>query len=404
MSGRAPTLTALDGRARRYCLLCALAAGAVVVGALGLRPRSVWPPLFLAWVFWLGVSLGCAGIALLHRLTGGRWGLSIERDLVAATWALPAMALVGVLMLAGHPVITGFESPESAPETAALHGATHGPGVAALNAQQQRYFRPVWVLVRGVAYFAGWIGCAWLAFHRHRELAGTAVRRLSPRLSAIGLIVFWGAGSFATFDWLMSLDPDWYSTVYGALHLMGFVVSGMAFVILMRALGGLPAAAEESRQRTHDLGNLLLAFNLLWVYLAFCQWLIVWSADLPFESAWYLRRLHGFWSATALLLVCFHFVVPFALLLSRDLKRDAQRLGIVAGLLLLARVMDLAWNILPAVEGVTAATGVLLPVALAGVGGLWGFSYLSALRILPELPLAAEEGIGPQSAHSEAIP
>src|SRR5262249_20178246 len=157
-----------------------------------------------------------------------------------------------------------------------------------------------------------------------------------------GLLLMGFTITFSSIDWAMSLDPHWFSTVYGVLFMVGNALSAMALMILMVALLGdqEPLARVLEASHVHDLGKLLFAFTMLWAYISVSQWIIIWSANLPEETPWYLRRLRGGWQYVALAIVLFHFVLPFLLLLSRNLKRDARRLAMVAGLLLVARVVD----------------------------------------------------------------
>ncbi|REJ88225.1 MAG: hypothetical protein DWQ29_08610 [Planctomycetota bacterium] len=350
--------TSLAAPWKTPCLIAGLVGAAVCAAGALIQPGQFWPGYLTAFVFWLGVGLGSLGIALLHRLTGGRWGWSVSRPLVAGAETIPVLFLLSLPLALSLPTLYAFGGDDS-------HSS--------LNAQQELYFLLPFFFGRAALYFVVWnilsFGVS-RAYKRDREhgVTGGGARR-----AALGLIVFWLLASFAVFDWIMSVDPGWYSTIYGAQHTMGFAVSAFAFAIIVRHFSG--RAASEPDARTQDLGSMLLAFNLLWVYFAFSQFFLIWSADLPIENTWYLRRSEGLWAAAAPTLAVVHFVVPFALLLSQDVKAHSRRLAGVAALLLAARLIDLTWCIVPACDVAGAMTAVYGLAAFIALGGLWLFVF-----------------------------
>src|SRR5262249_51226719 len=201
-------------------------------------------------------------------------------------------------------------------------------------------------------YFAVWNALTYFLNEwslRQDETGDPAIARRMQLLSAGGLVAYGLTITFASFDWLMSLDPHWYSTIYGVLIMGGQGLGAMAFLIAVLAwlsrrppLDRIVVAAHF-----HDLGNLLLAFVMLWAYFSFSQYLIIWAGNLPHEISWYLNRLNTGWRAIGLVLVLFHFAVPFCLLLSRVVKREPQMLVKVAVGILIARMIDLFWLIAP---------------------------------------------------------
>jgi hypothetical protein len=216
------------------------------------------------------------------------------------------------------------------------------------------------------------------------------------RVSAPGLLLLVLTVTLASVDWIMSLDPHWYSTIFGLFIVVGQALSALAFTIAVLALiarsgalGGLLQAGHF-----HDLGKLMLAFVMLWAYLAFSQFLIIWSGNLPEEIPWYIERIRGAWGAVALLLVIGHFALPFALLLSRDLKRHGNLLSRVAIFVIAMRLVDLIWLVAPTFsygEG-EAHPGFSLPVHWMdivlpiGLAGLWLFLFARHLRSRALLP------------------
>lgn len=358
-----------------------MVGGAGTVGCIGLAamtPSSFWPTYLVAVLFVLGISLGCLGLSLLHQMTGGQWGFAIARNLVAGTAALP-LALLFIVPLvfgAGH-IYSWLDSTEA---------------VELLNRHQRAYFN-LWAWGgRAIIYSTVWGLLSWMVVSRYGLLSRTGLVEdwfATPRISALGLIALSLTTTFAMIDWVMSLDPRWMSTIYSAIVMMGFVVSSMAFVLVMQLFPqpeiGLPVDAKSVKARALDLGNLLMAFLLLWVYFAASQFLIIWSGDLPVETTWYQRRLVGIWPGFGLLLILFHFIIPFGSLLSRDVKTSSIAVAAVAGDLLVLRVVDMAWTILPACRMDGYWWTICLPVALIAVCGLWFGVFLSQRAALPPL-------------------
>ncbi|MDB5343949.1 MAG: hypothetical protein JWP89_2326 [Schlesneria sp.] len=353
--------------------------GAIVCVAMAvLIPSNFWPAYLVSVLFVIGISLGCLGLSLLHQLTGGQWGLEIARNLVAGTAAFPLAALLILPLILGAPHTYPWLDSARATEL--------------LNRHQQIYFE-VWVWGgRAVIYLFVWGLLSRMVVRRYGVLCRTgAINRwcATPRLSSLGLIGLSLTTTFAMIDWVMSLEPRWTSTIFAAMLMMGFVVSGMAFVLMMQSLpnslAGLPADAKSADARALDLGNLLMAFLLLWVYFAVSQFLIIWSGDLPIETTWYQRRLTGLWPGFGLLLVLFHFILPFGCLLSRDVKTSPMAVAFVTGDLLIMRLVDLVWTIIPACRVGGNWWMLCLPFALMTVCSAWFSIFLRLRNTLPPL-------------------
>lgn len=361
------------GRRKQFGLLIGIVAGAVCIGAAVLEPGAFWPAYLVAVIFVLGIGLGSLGIALLHQLTGGRWGWAVLRELVACAQTIP----IAIILLL--PLAVGADH---------LYPWRDDSYFQELPASQQMYFEPGFWLGRAAAYFAIWILLTYfIARTYHATSASDDPDRwhASARLSAWGLIVLWITATFAAFDWMMALEPAWLSTIYGAIVMMGFAVSGLAFQLVIRPFLKPVGPSDPSDQSTPDLATLLLAFLLVWVYLAFSQFFIIWHGDLPVEGVWYHRRSAGVWGLLGTSLLIFHFVVPFVLLLSRDLKRQPQTVAKVAAGLVFMRLLDLAWFILPAFEETYAEWLLLLPVSVLAAGGLCLAGFLNRRERLPVL-------------------
>jgi hypothetical protein len=324
---------------------------------------------------------------MIHHLSGGLWGLVIRRLLEAGTRTLLVVALLFI------PVALGMGR---------LYPWVH-PGEDKLLQYKAVYLNVPFFLGRAAFYFAAWLTLAHFLNKWSRQLDEGEDPKVSRRLQGLsggGLIVLGLTITFSSVDWAMSLAPHWFSTIYGMLFMVGQVLSAMALVIVLLAyLGGEKPLSEAVRPgHVHDLGKLLLAFVMLWAYVNLSQFLITWSGNLAEEASFYIHRLQGGWQWVALALVVFHFALPFLLLLSRDLKRDARLLGLLAAGVFLVRLLDLYWLVAPDLTGhgheavgLGVAVHWLDVAAPLGVGGIWLFFFAQALRDRPLLPVGDPE-------------
>ena len=211
-------------------------------------------------------------------------------------------------------------------------------------------------------------------------------------LSAPGLGIYALTVTFASIDWVMSLEPHWYSTLYGLLFIVAQTLSALAFAILVIALLATDSsiASIVTPGRFHDLGNLLLAFVMLWAYLGFSQFLIIWSGNLAEEVPWYLHRTQGGWEWMAILLIVFHFALPFVLLLLRVTKRKRRSLARVASVICSMQVVNMFWLVAPALHPSQLSVHWLDVLAPIGIGGLWLAVFIRHLRGRSVIPLAAQ--------------
>jgi hypothetical protein len=203
-------------------------------------------------------------------------------------------------------------------------------------------------------------------------------------------LIFWGFSvTFMAVDWVLSLDPHWFSTIFGMLFMVGQGLSSMAFLIaLMVVLSRRRPMSEVLTPRhLHDLGKFLLALVMVWAYFSFSQFLIIWAGNLPEEIPWYLERLRGGWQYVALALVLGHFALPFALLLSRDLKRNYKLLAGIAIFVLFMRMVDLYWLVAPDFRKGPFSVSWMDFAAPAGMGGIWLAYFLIQLGERPLMPL-----------------
>jgi hypothetical protein len=327
---------------------------------------------------------------MIHQLSGGAWGVVTRRTFGAASRVIPVLTLMFV------PIALGLSQ---------LYEWTHGDVMAAdpILSGKTAYLNTPFFLLRAVLYFAVWNAIVYFLNRWSLEQDRNPDPRLARRmqlLSGGGLVAYGLTTTFAAFDWLMSLDPHWYSTIYGVLLMGGQGLSALAFLIL--ALAWLsrrePLNTIVVPTHFHDLGNLMLAFVMLWAYFSFSQYLIIYSGNLPEEITWYTRRLNNGWRLVGIALVVFHFAVPFLVLLSRAVKRNPQLLVKVAAGIIVVRLIDLWWLIAPEFHHERFALSwldLLLPLSLASI---WMGCFVWQLRgraLIPVHDPQFHETVGP---------
>jgi len=375
-----PVAEAIQTRSIFIGLLGTVAA---IAGAF-LSPDSFYSAYLTSFMFWLGLSLGCMAILMLYHLVGGGWGTVIRRILEAGMMTLPLMFALFVPILLHLPKLYFWARPEvlSDPKT--------DPKILEIAGS---YLNFNGILTRYIMYFVIWIAMAFLLNKWSSEqdsTAGQSTLRFRA-LSSIGLVIYSLTISFAVIDWVMSLQARWISTIYGLLFVAGEALSAFCFcVVIETILSKRKAMPYLTDTEVHDHGKFMLAFTMLWAYFNFSQWLIIWAGNLPEEIPWYVRRMQGGWEHVGLFLVVFGFAVPFALLLSRQLKRKAATLVRLATWIMIIRIVDIYWHIEPAVHKEFHLSWVLFAI-LAGMGGLWMAYFFRNLRSRPLLAVNAPQ-------------
>ena len=361
----------------------ALIAGAFFLLALlvfaFIDRKQFFQAYLIGWTFWTGIAVGSLALLMLQHLTGGGWGFVIRRSLEAATRTLPFMAILFIpIILGAHDVYHHWLDPEEVAKHAVVEF-------------KKPYLNLPFFIVRTVIYFGAWIALAFflnkwsLAQDRTADNTYTKKMRL---LSGPGMVLLIFTVTFASVDWYMSLEPEWFSTIYGFIWVAAWALSALAFVIAVMA----NLSKEEPMRRIvaplhfHDLGKLLLALVMLWSYFAFSQYLIIWSGNLPEETGYYIHRTHGAWGAVIILIGILHFAAPFLFLLSRNFKRKPGKLVLVAGLILLMRMVDLLWMLVPAFKEEHRWVWLDL-IALLGFGGGWLALFTWQLSKRPLIPI-----------------
>ncbi|HYT89508.1 MAG TPA: hypothetical protein VEL76_12450 [Gemmataceae bacterium] len=359
--------------------LCAL-------GAL-LDPTQFFRSWLFAFVFWLAFPLGGLVILMIQHQTGGRWGLMLRRPLEAAAMTLPVLAAAFV------PVAFGVYHLYRWADLDALPSAER-----TVLAHKQGYLNVPFFLIRSAVYFAVWIGVAWRLQRWSDELDrhyDKAIARRMQIISGPGLVLYGLTITFAAIDWIMSLEPHWYSSIFGAMiagaQLLPAFAAGIIALVWLSSRP--PVAGAMTPTLWGDLGNLLLAFVMIWAYLTFSQFLLIWSGNLKEEIPWYLNRITGGWEVLGWGLILFYFAMPFAVLLSRNFKRDPYRLVWVAGAVVVMHLVYVYWLIAPAFGGHGPGSRPHFSIhwldaaALLAIGGVWLAAFLWRLQQRPLLPL-----------------
>lgn len=426
---------------------------AMIIGAIGLIftlvglliwPDSAMKSYLWAFLYWAAIPVGSLAFLMIQHLTGGSWGLVSRRFFEAASWLIVLIAVFAIPIVIAAALGKGVFYPWTG------HEPQYGHAVNEQHLAFKKFWLTPWFFVaRTIIYFAIWTilafyFCAWSG---REDRSGTNAKFAwkARFISGPGILIGSLAINFAFIDWVMTIDPAWYSTMFGVLYVVGSGLEAMAFIIIaMRLLAEVrPLRNVLSPQTLNDLGNLMFAFTMLWAYVNFSQFLIMWSGNISEETPYYYFRNKGSWGAVALFIVIFHFFTPFLILLWRRVKRDIRTLAMVALLVLVVRSVDLFWIVKPMffqrttwmqpLEGAQMSEGpkqentnaghaaeqtdgshsqpgkaVMPPLrsvaegmnlfdlpAIAGIGGVWIAAFIWRLKQRPILPpndprLAAE--------------
>ncbi len=357
--------------------MMAAVAGAVLTG-IGFTMAGAdrfYEAYLVAWIYWTGVGLGSLALLMLQHLSGGAWGVVIRRILEAAARTLPAMAVLGLPILAGM---------------GHLYHWTH-PTTDAAILDKAAYLNVPFFIGRYIFYFAVWSFLAQRLSAWSAEQDRTGDPALATKMSSLsggGLVVFFLTVTFAVVDWTMSINPHWFSTMWGFLYIVGQGLSALAFAVFMlaRLSRERPMDHVVNPSHFHDLGKLLFAFIMLWAYLSFSQFLIIYSANTQEEIPHYFVRSQHGWQWVGWTLVIFHFVLPYVLLLARDIKRDWSRVSRIALGVVAIRFVDYYWHVAPEFHHEGLSFGLIdlaLPVAIGGVFVMLFAMQLKGRSLLP---------------------
>ncbi len=365
-----------------------LALGVGVIGSLVLllggyfNPEQGLRSYLIGFIFWGGIGIGSLGLLLLQHLTGGAWGLVIRRIVEAGSRTLfPWVAILSIPLLLGVPVL--------------YFGWHHFEPSDKILLHKSAYLNQPFFIIRTIIYFILWGIMAYMLNKWSAEHDRTGDWKLLKKMTHFSgpvIVLFVMVVTFASVDWAMSLDAHFFSTIWGLLFLIGWALSGMAFVITL--LGWLaqrePMKHVVGAKHFHDIGKLMLAFVMVWTYFNLSQYLIIWSGNLPEETGWYLTRSKGGWGIVGLIIILFHFAFPFVILLSRDIKRNFRWLSLIAIFILVMRLIDLFYLIAPTPMASLPGTDFHISwmdfVAPVAVGGLWLWWFFGELKRRPLMP------------------
>jgi len=365
--------------------------GIALIGwAVGLyfNPEQALRSWLLGFIFWGGIGIGSLGVLLLQYLTGGAWGVVIRRTVEAGSRTLPIIVLLFL------PLAIGITY---------LYEWTHLPPTEHII-EARGWFMTVesWIL-RSAVYFAIFGVMAYLLnqwsgqqdktdnYEDAERFLGKATAFSGPAMVVYALIV-----TFAVVDWVMMLDPHWFSTIWGLLFVAGWALSCFCFCVVILAFlsDKAPMNRVLGKRHFHDLGKLMLALTMVWAYFNFSQFLIIWSGNIPEETGWYLTRMGGVWGYIGIILVLFHFAFPFLVLLQQDFKRKAKMLATLAAFILIMRLVDMFYLIGPnpridthGLEQGAFVISWLDFVAPVAVGGIWLWYFFGQLMNRPLVPV-----------------
>ncbi len=343
----------------------------------------------LGFIFWCGIGVGGLGILILQYLTGGAWGVVIRRVVEACSRTIPILAILFLPIIFGVRNIYEWTRLAQTGEDEVIN-------------HRQPYLSVEWWIIRAVAYFILWGLMAYFLnkWSRQQDEATNYDDAAKPladagKFSGPTFVFFVLVVTFAAVDWVMTLDPHWYSTIWGFLFVAGWGLSCFSFSVAILALLSDKAPLNRilGERHFHDIGKLMLALTMVWAYFNFSQFLIIWSGNLPEETVWYLSRMRGTWGVIGILLILFHFAFPFLVLLSRDIKRNAKWLAMLAVFILVMRVVDMYYLIGPTprigMQGYEVPFGFTWMdiVAPFAVGGIWLWWFFGELMKRPLVPV-----------------
>ncbi len=362
------------------------------LAGLFLSPGTFFQSYLYAYMFWFGVTIGSMAWLMAHHVTGGGWGYILRRQLEAATrcWPyilgmfVPLVIAMFLSMADGHRGLYEWADPKI------VAGDT-------ILKSKFGYLNPLGWLLRAGIFFTIWFTLAHFLnkWSREEDLTDNpVVRHRLSLMSGWGLIIFLLTTTFATIDWVMTIEPHWYSSLWGAIFLVGQGHSTLCLmIILVRRLGyDLPIVKNIEKRYFRDIGNLMLAFTLLWAYTNYSQFMIQYSANIAEEATWQLHRTTFGWQYIGVVNIALHFVVPFAFLLMSLTKVNIYNLAKLATFLIVARYVDLWFYVVPTFRQspwtgmpFTLLADIGLPLTLGGIW-LWQWSVQMRKENAPIVP------------------
>jgi len=348
-----------------------------------MSPTQFYRSYMVGYYFWFGMSLGSLALLMVQHASGGAWGMVIRRILEASSRTLPYMAVLFIPIVIGIPSLYEWGDAAKVAQDAILQ-------------KKQLYLNAPFWITRLVIYFAIWNVMMFLLNKWSKQEdaeGGFQYARIMEKLSAPGIVIYVFTLTLAVTDWLMSLSAHWFSTIYGFLCVVGQGLSVFAFstAVLAWLASQPPMSQVVTKKHLHDLGKLTLAFVMLWAYMSFSQLLIIWAGNLPEEISWYTVRMGTSWIYVGAILLVFHFIVPFLLLLSQQLKRNPRTIAMLAVFIIVIRMIDIFWLVEPNFNPGGFHVSWMDFASLLGVGGIFVALFLMELVKRPLMPLGAPD-------------
>ncbi len=366
-------------RVERQALLWGVVGLALCVIFFFRDRNQFFQSYLMAYIYWVAIPLGSLAILMLHHMTGGWWGYPLRRILEASSRTFWVMVAFYIPLWFGMSRLYAWTKPDAIPDDSLHHF-------------KKVYLTSGFFTARTVIYFVILLALVYVLNKRSMDQDRTGDPNIQAKLGTLcgpGIILWGLIVSAAAFDWVMSLEPEWFSTIYGLIFIVLEALVALSFTLFV--LGRLsdrePLKDVIRPSDYNDLGNLMLAFLMLLTYLSFDQFLLIYSGNLRDEIPWYLTRQFGGWGYVASFLLVFHFFVPFLLLLQRSIKRNLRLLSRVAAFLIVLTLVDVYWLVVPSLEKTGPHFHFMDLFALVGIGGIWVAAFARQLKRLPILPL-----------------
>lgn len=361
----------------RMLVLLGAGSGLAVLGAM-LYPQRVWPNLLLLSFYLLTISLAGIVFVALQYVTGAHWAVALRRIPEAMGRLLPIGGAGLLLILLAHPALYSW--------------TVHSAGGEPVPPFRQWWLSVPFFRLRAIGFLLLWALFSLALVRRSTQQDADAAprhTRSNSRISAIFVVLFAFSFWLASYDWIMSLEPRWYSTIFASYNFAGLFLSGLAALTLMVVWlrQKSPLAAVITEDHLHDLGKLLFAFSTFWMYLWFSQYMLIWYANIPEETTYFVQRLHGYWGSLFVLDMVLNWVGPFFALLPRRNKKDPGVLVKVCIVLLFGRWLDLYLMIMPTFSGTRPSIGVVEIATVVAGFGLFTLGILAVLRRAPLVPV-----------------
>jgi len=367
-----------------------LVAGALVGMMAGPSTRFTMLAYLTAFTYCLSISLGCLFFVMIQHLCRAGWSVVVRRVAEIMMIALPALGIMFLPILAtvwlGDGTLYRWDDPNFVANT----------GVSAEAwSQKIRYLNAPWFTIRSLIYIAVWSGLAIFYFRLSRRQDETGEIKLSETMQARSgpaIMLFALCTSFAAFDWLMSLAPTWFSTMFGVYIFAGSVLAAhCAIAVFTYSLQRAGAIRDEvTVEHYHDLGKLINGFTLFWAYISFSQFMLIWYGNIPEETEWIYHRQVGVWGSIGLILIFLHWMLPFLGMMSRHVRRNPTAVAAWATYLLVMHFFDIYWIVMPEAESATGGvmgvlTSLLLTVGMIGLflGGVLWFAQANNVKVIP---------------------